>query len=89
MTITLTVSAKGQITLRKEVLKHLGVHPGDKLNVDLLKDERVQIRPKRGTSAATIFGMLAKSGMSPLSTDELNETSAAGWAERKQPTQRN
>ena len=80
MTITLTVTAKGQITLRKEVLRHLGVQPGDKLNVDLLKDGRMQIRPKRGTSAATIFGLLAKLGMSPLSIDELNETAAAGWA---------
>ena len=54
MTITLTVTAKGQITLRKEVLKHLGVQPGDKLNVDLLKDGRMQIRPKRGKSAEPI-----------------------------------
>ena len=80
MTITLTVTAKGQITLRKEVLKHLGVQPGDKLNVDLLQDGRMQLRPKRGTSAATIFGMLAKRGMSPLSIDELEEIAAAGWA---------
>ena len=80
MTITLTVTAKGQITLRKEVLRHLGVQPGDKLNVDLLKDGRMQIRPKRGKSAETIFGMLAKPGMPPLSIDELNETAAAGWA---------
>lgn len=80
MTITLTVTAKGQITLRKEVLRHLGVQPGDKLNVDLLKDGRMQIRPKCGTSAETIFGMLAKPGMRPLSINELNETAAAGWA---------
>ena len=80
MTITLTVTAKGQITLRKEVLRHLGVQPGDKLNVDLLKDGRMQIRPKRGTAAETIFGMLARSGMSSLSIDELKETAAAGWA---------
>ena len=80
MTITLKVTAKGQITLRKEVLKHLGVQPGDQLNVDLLKDGRMQIRPKRGTSAATIFGMLAKPEMYPLSIDELNETAATGWA---------
>jgi len=27
MTATLTVTAKGQVTLRKEVLRHLGVAP--------------------------------------------------------------
>jgi len=26
----LTVTAKGQVTLRKDVLEHLGVHPGEK-----------------------------------------------------------
>ena len=37
---TLTVTAKGQITLRKELLKHLGVQPGDKIVVDKLPDGR-------------------------------------------------
>nr|WP_255468553.1 AbrB/MazE/SpoVT family DNA-binding domain-containing protein [Reyranella sp. CPCC 100927] len=31
---TLTVSAKGQVTLRKDVLKHLGVQPGEKIIVE-------------------------------------------------------
>ena len=34
MATTLTVTAKGQITLRKEVLRHLGIGPGDKIAVD-------------------------------------------------------
>ena len=80
MPITLTVTAKGQITLRKEVLAHLGVRPGDKLDVDLLADGRMQIRSKRGTSAAAVFGMLAKPGTPPLSIEQMNEIAAAGWA---------
>ena len=80
MSITLTVTSKGQITLRKEVLAHLGVRPGDKLDVDLLADGRMQIRTKRGTSAAAVFGMLAKPGLPRLSIEELNEIAAAGWA---------
>ena len=80
MAITLTVTSKGQITLRKEVLAHLGVRPGDKLDVDLLADGRMQVRSKRGTSAAAIFGMLGKPGMPPLSVEELNEIAASGWA---------
>ena len=31
---TLTVTAKGQVTLRKELLKHLGVRPGEKIVID-------------------------------------------------------
>ena len=30
---TLTVTSKGQVTLRKDLLTHLGVHPGDKITV--------------------------------------------------------
>jgi bifunctional DNA-binding transcriptional regulator/antitoxin component of YhaV-PrlF toxin-antitoxin module len=35
---TLTVTAKGQVTLRKDLLKHLGVNPGEKITVDKLPD---------------------------------------------------
>ena len=80
MSITLTVTAKGQITLRKEVLAHLGVRPGDKLDVDLLADGRMQLRSKRGTPAAAVFGMLAKPGTPRLSIEALNEIVASGWA---------
>ncbi|MCY4600408.1 MAG: AbrB/MazE/SpoVT family DNA-binding domain-containing protein [Acidobacteria bacterium] len=80
MPVTLTVTAKGQITLRKEVLEHLGVRPGDKVNADLLKDGRLQVRAKHGKSVTTIFGMLAKPGQPPRSIEDLNEATAAGWA---------
>ena len=39
---TLTVTAKGQVTLRKDVLEHLGVHPGEKITVDKLPDGRIE-----------------------------------------------
>lgn len=80
MAITLTVTAKGQITLRKEVLGHLGVRPGDKLDVDLLKEGRLELRPRRGTSAAAVFGLLARPGTPRLSIEDLNEATASGWA---------
>ena len=80
MSITLTVTVKGQITLRKEMLEHLGVRPGDKVDADLLADGRLQVRARRGKSVTTVFGMLAESGTLPRSTEELNEATAAGWA---------
>ena len=80
MPITLTVTAKGQITLRKEVLEHLGVRPGDKVDADLLNDGRLQVRAKRGKSVTTVFGILAKPGQPPRSIEDLNEATAAGWA---------
>ena len=80
MTISLTVTAKGQITLRKTVLEHLGVRPGDKVDVDLLKDRRMQVRAKRGKPVATIFGMLARPSTPRRSVEELNDAAASGWA---------
>ena len=31
---TLTVTARGQVTVRKDVLQHLGIRPGDKIELD-------------------------------------------------------
>ena len=80
MTITLTVTAKGQITLGKEALEHLGVQPGGKVDVDLLRGGRMRLRASRGKPIETIFGLLAKPGTRPRSIEELNEATAAGWA---------
>lgn len=80
MSISLTVTAKGQITLRKTVLEHLGVRPGDRVDVDLLKDGRMQVRAKRGKPVSSIFGMLASGSTPRRSVEELNDAAAAGWA---------
>ncbi|EGD19854.1 hypothetical protein XGA_1498, partial [Xanthomonas hortorum ATCC 19865] len=37
---TLTVTARGQVTFRKDVLQHLGIRPGDKIELNLLPDGR-------------------------------------------------
>jgi AbrB family looped-hinge helix DNA binding protein len=78
---TLTVTGKGQVTLRKEVLRHLGVQPGEKVDVDLMPGGRVQVkaaRPKGDISAA--FGILKREGQPTLSIEEMNEVIAQGWA---------
>ena len=40
---TLTVTAKGQITLKQELLRHLNVTPGQKVEVDKLPDGRLVV----------------------------------------------
>jgi hypothetical protein len=37
---TLTVTARGQVTLRKDALQHLGTKPGGKMELDLLPGGR-------------------------------------------------
>jgi AbrB family looped-hinge helix DNA binding protein len=80
VSITLTVTTKGQVTLRKEVLEHLGVHPGDRLEIDLLPSGRMQARAKSGKPVSSIFGMLEHHENRAMTIEEINEAAAAGWA---------
>ena len=80
MAIALTVTAKGQVTLKRDVLQHLGVRPGDKLSVDLLNDHRIQMQARPGNPVSTIFGLLEQSNRKRLTMEEIGEATAAGWA---------
>jgi AbrB family looped-hinge helix DNA binding protein len=79
---TLTVTAKGQVTLRKDLLKHLGVKPGDKIAVDMLPDGRIAVRAARGR-IADAFDFLKRDGGPSLSIEEMNEIAAKGWAGKR------
>jgi len=77
---TLTVTAKGQVTLRKEVLEHLGVAPGQKIDVTMLPDGRIEVRAASTGDISSLFGMLAMPERAPLSIDEMNEITRQGWS---------
>jgi AbrB family looped-hinge helix DNA binding protein len=81
---TLTVTAKGQVTLRKDLLEHLGVHPGDKIVVDKLPDGRIEVKAARPTGDIShVFNFLKKKSGASLSLDEINKIAARGWARRR------
>lgn len=77
---TLTVTAKGQITLKQDLLKHLGVVPGQKLDVEMLPDGRIMVKAAASGTLKDFFGCLAKPAPAPLSIDEINRIAADGWA---------
>jgi bifunctional DNA-binding transcriptional regulator/antitoxin component of YhaV-PrlF toxin-antitoxin module len=81
---TLTVTAKGQITLKQELLRHLNVTPGQKVQVDKLPDGRLTLRsaPQKGSIAA-FSGSLAKKGTPRLTIEQINEAIADGWAGKR------
>jgi bifunctional DNA-binding transcriptional regulator/antitoxin component of YhaV-PrlF toxin-antitoxin module len=80
---TLTVTAKGQVTLRKDLLKHLGVHPGEKITVDKLPNGRVEVKAARPSGKISdAFGFLKKDRPS-LSIKEMNKIAAGGWAGKR------
>ena len=83
-TLTLTVTAKGQVTLRKDVLEHLGIHPGEKITVDKLPDGRLSVHAQRPTTAiSAIFNLLKKESNPSLSIEEMNEIAAQAWAGKR------
>jgi antitoxin PrlF len=84
MTIELTITAKGQVTFRKEVLRHLGAGPGQKVEVDLLPNGRVELRAaKTKGSIEDFFGALQRPDTRPLTIEEMNEIIADSWAGRR------
>ena len=81
---TLTVTARGQVTFRKDVLRHMGIEPGEKIELDKLPDGRVTLRAKRPAGTIDGFlGLLAGKRRKIASIDEINEASARGWSGRK------
>ena len=78
---TLTITAKGQVTLRRDLLKHLGVGPGETVTVEMLPDGRLEVRAARPTGKISdVFDMLKRPDGPALSIDEMNEIIAQGWA---------
>lgn len=71
----LSVTARGQVTFRREVLAHLGIQPGDKIEIDLLPGGRAQlsaVRPREPVSR--LKGLLVgKTNGAVLSLDEIDD----------------
>ncbi len=77
----LTVTAKGQITLKQEILRHLNITPGQKIEAETLPDGRVVLAPVRKKGSIKNFsGMLARRDGPKLTIEEINEIIAKGWA---------
>lgn len=80
----LTVTTKGQVTLRKDVLSHLGVQPGGRIVVDKLPDGRVEVHAERpDLKIADIFNSLKKPKGSRLTVAQIERIAARGWAGRR------
>ncbi len=81
---TLTVTARGQVTLRKDVLQHLGIRPGEKIELDLLPHGRGVLKAARRTGTIGGFvGLLAGRTNKVATIEEINAAIAQGWAGEK------
>ena len=81
---TLTVTSKGQVTLRKDILKHLGVLAGDRIAVDMLPGGRIEVRAVlQPGKISDAFDYLKRPTGPALSIAEMNRIAADGWAGRR------
>ena len=80
----LTITAKGQVTLKQELLRHLGVGPGEKVEVDQLPDGRIIVRAAAQDGSLDDFiGCLSQRDGPKLTIGKINEIAAREWAKRK------
>jgi antitoxin PrlF len=63
------------------VLQHLGIKPGEKIELDKLPDGRVTLRAMRPAGTIDgLLGLLAGKTKKIATLDEINEAAAANWA---------
>jgi bifunctional DNA-binding transcriptional regulator/antitoxin component of YhaV-PrlF toxin-antitoxin module len=80
---TLTITAKGQVTFRKDLLQHLGVRPGEKLAVHKLPHGRIEVKAARPDGRISdAFDFLKREGPT-LSLEEIDEIARRGWAGKR------
>jgi bifunctional DNA-binding transcriptional regulator/antitoxin component of YhaV-PrlF toxin-antitoxin module len=81
---TLTVTARGQVTFRKDVLQHLGIRPGEKIELDLLPDGRGMLKAAKPAGTIDGFiGLLAGRTKKIATIEEINAVTAKKWAGKK------
>jgi hypothetical protein len=81
---TLTITAKGQVTFKKDLLQHLGVRPGEKLAVHKLPHGRIEVEAARPDGKVSdAFDFLKREGGPRLSIEEIEEIARRGWAGKR------
>lgn len=81
---TLTVTAKGQITLKQELLRHLNVAPGQKVDVEKLPGGQLKVMPARKKHLIEAFGgFLAKKGTPRLTITQIKKITEDAWAGKR------
>ena len=81
---TLTVTSRGQVTFRKEILQHLGIEPGERIELELVPGGRGVLRASRPSQKIDSFlGLLAGRAKKTATIGQIDEAAQAGWAGRK------
>lgn len=76
---SLTITSKGQVTFKRELLKHIGAKPGDRLEVGLLPGGRLEVKAAPSEGIESVFGRLAGKTHVKASIEEIAAAAAEGW----------
>jgi antitoxin PrlF len=80
---SLTVTAKGQVTFKRDLLQHLGIKPGERVDFEKLPGGELRVRAARpaGTIDDFLHSLDGKVTLKKsLSIEDMNQIAAAGWA---------
>jgi antitoxin PrlF len=75
----LKVTAKGQVTLRQEVLRHLGIGEGASVAVELLPGGRAELRAAITAGSIEDFFHCLPLSQTRLTIEEIGDVAALGW----------
>jgi bifunctional DNA-binding transcriptional regulator/antitoxin component of YhaV-PrlF toxin-antitoxin module len=80
---SLAVTTKGQVTLRRELLQHLGIKPGERVELEKLPGGELRLRAARPTGKIDKFFHVLDGKVKlkkPLTIEAMNKIASAGWA---------
>ncbi|WP_233237419.1 AbrB/MazE/SpoVT family DNA-binding domain-containing protein [Bordetella sp. LUAb4] len=80
---SLAVTVKGQVTLKRDLLQHLGIQPGERVEFEKLPGGELRVRAARpdGTIGGFFHALDGKVQLKkPLTIEAMNRIAAAGWA---------
>lgn len=80
---TLTITSKGQVTFKRELLKHLDSKPGDRLDVSLLPGGRLEVKAAPSDGIESVFGLLSNKTRKKASIEQIGAVAAEGWAGKR------
>jgi bifunctional DNA-binding transcriptional regulator/antitoxin component of YhaV-PrlF toxin-antitoxin module len=81
MTI-LTLTSKAQVTLKKDLQRHLNVGPGDQIEVVAMPGGKLEIsaaKPSEKGGLEAFFGSFKNAHDVHLTLDEIQESIQSGW----------
>jgi bifunctional DNA-binding transcriptional regulator/antitoxin component of YhaV-PrlF toxin-antitoxin module len=77
-----SVTVKGQVTLKRDLLQHLGIRPGERIDFEKLPGGELRVRAARpvGTIDDFLHVLGKRRPKKRLTIAEMNKIAAAGWA---------